>query len=211
MPYDAKVTRRLDKYGRHLAHYFSLRASSNVRDLIKDPALKPIIEDYIADRQGHWGRTEKEWTKGQLACTLEATIKIFNDPAVAKHVRGPMRPSFADAKAGRAGLSVNNFVGVVTAWHAVRLMRAKPAFFAHTKLGPGAGVGTHVDVNNALHAWKVLSFLKREKQGNRLSSRRTKEDLAVLMQRHVPVGAAPTQAGSSGSNPVNNRLCSFEE
>ncbi|KAL3454928.1 hypothetical protein BJX64DRAFT_295569 [Aspergillus heterothallicus] len=53
MPYDAKVARRLDEYGRHLAHYFGLRASSNVRDLIKDPALKPIIEDYIADRQGH--------------------------------------------------------------------------------------------------------------------------------------------------------------
>ncbi|KAL3454929.1 hypothetical protein BJX64DRAFT_295570 [Aspergillus heterothallicus] len=138
-------------------------------------------------------------------------IKIFNDPAVAKHVRGPMRLSFADAKAGRAGLSVNNFVRVVTAWHAVRLMRAKPAFFAHTKLGPGAGVGTHVNVNDALHAWKVLSFLKREKQGNRLSSQRTKEDLAVPIQRHMPVGAAPTQAGSSGSNPVNNRLRLFKE
>ncbi|KAL3454932.1 hypothetical protein BJX64DRAFT_295560 [Aspergillus heterothallicus] len=186
MPYDAKVARRLDEYGRHLAHYFGLRASSN-------------------------GRTEKEWTKGQLACILEATIKIFNDPAVVKHVQGPMRPSFADTKAGRAGLSVNNFVGVVTAWHAVRLMRAKPAFFAHTKLGPGAGVGTHVDVNNALHAWKVLLFLKREKQGNRLSSWRMKEDLAVPMRRHVPVGAALTQAGSSGSNPVDNCLRSFEE
>ncbi|KAL3458835.1 hypothetical protein BJX64DRAFT_265744 [Aspergillus heterothallicus] len=82
----------------------------------------------------------------------------------------------------------------MTAWHVVRLIQAKPAFFTHTKLGPGVGVGTHVNINNALHAWK-----------------RTKEDLVVLIRCYVPVGAAPTQAGLSSLNPVNNRLYLFKE
>ncbi|KAL2801512.1 P-loop containing nucleoside triphosphate hydrolase protein, partial [Aspergillus granulosus] len=90
-------------------------------------------------------------------------------------------------------------------------MRAKPAFFSKTNVGPGSGPGTPINVCDALHAWKLLSFIKRESESNRLNSKRKKEDLARPMRLHTAVGAAPAQAGIGNPTATDDRLRPFDE
>ncbi|KAI9926913.1 hypothetical protein MW887_004012 [Aspergillus wentii] len=149
---------------RLLAGCLGLDDGQQVFDLLyKDPATKPLLEEWCEHRRNHYGTS---LSVAKLTIQAPVLLALAQDPKAEPIITSDIRPELGERE-GRESITADWLAPLTCLWYLGRIIAGKPQLFPSSVCPSMSGrqgftLESHLNPYDVLHGWKLLTWATRQ-------------------------------------------------